>query len=71
VAQKSDNGLGHYSPAASAAAKSRNTAGLVATASTAAAISLAGSEFFQEIQDAFSQAGDENSVFPIRHSYQR
>ena len=28
-------------------------------------------EFFQEIQDAFTQAGDENSVFPIRHFYQR
>jgi hypothetical protein len=28
-------------------------------------------EFFQEIQDAFSQAGDEDSVFPIRHFYQR
>lgn len=27
--------------------------------------------FFQEIQDAFSQAGDENSVFSIRHFYQR
>jgi hypothetical protein len=29
------------------------------------------SEFFQEIQDAFTQAGDEDSVFPIRHFYQR
>jgi hypothetical protein len=28
-------------------------------------------DFFQEIQDAFSQAGDEDSVFPIRHFYQR
>ena len=28
-------------------------------------------EFFQEMQDAFSQAGDEDSVFPIRHFYQR
>jgi hypothetical protein len=28
-------------------------------------------EFFQEIQDAFTQAGKENSVFPIRHFYQR
>ena len=28
-------------------------------------------EFFQEIQEAFSQAGDEDSVFPIRHFYQR
>jgi hypothetical protein len=28
-------------------------------------------EFSQEIQDAFSQAGDEDSVFPIRHFYQR
>ena len=28
-------------------------------------------EFFQEIQDALSQAGDEDSVFPIRHFYQR
>jgi hypothetical protein len=28
-------------------------------------------EFFQEIQDAFSQAGDEDSVLPIRHFYQR
>jgi hypothetical protein len=28
-------------------------------------------EFFQEIQDAFSQACDEDSVFPIRHIYQR
>ena len=28
-------------------------------------------EFFQEIQDAFSQAGDEDNVFPIRHFYQR
>jgi hypothetical protein len=27
-------------------------------------------DFFQEIQDAFTQAGDEDSVFPIRH-YQR
>ncbi len=24
-------------------------------------------EFFQEIQDAFSRAGEEDSVFPIRH----
>ncbi len=24
-------------------------------------------EFFQEIQDAFTQAGDEDSIFPIRH----
>ena len=28
-------------------------------------------EFFQDIQDAFSQARDEDSVFPIRHFYQR
>ena len=28
-------------------------------------------EFFQEIQDAFSQAGDEDSVYPIRHFYRR
>jgi hypothetical protein len=28
-------------------------------------------EFFQEIQDAFSQADEEDSVFPIRHFYQR
>jgi hypothetical protein len=28
-------------------------------------------EFFQEIQDDFSQAGDEDSVFPIRHFCQR
>jgi hypothetical protein len=28
-------------------------------------------EFLQEIQDAFSQAGDEDSVYPIRHFYQR
>ena len=28
-------------------------------------------EFFQEIQDAFSQAGEEDSVFPIRHFYLR
>ena len=28
-------------------------------------------EFFQEIQDAFSQAGDEDSVFPVQHFYQR
>jgi hypothetical protein len=28
-------------------------------------------EFFQEIQDAFTQAGNEDSVFPIRHFYQR
>ena len=28
-------------------------------------------EFFQEIQDAFTEAGDEDSVFPIRHFYQR
>jgi hypothetical protein len=28
-------------------------------------------EFFQDIQDAFSQAGDEDSTFPIRHFYQR
>jgi hypothetical protein len=28
-------------------------------------------EFFQEIQDAFTQTGDEDSVFPIRHFYQR
>ena len=28
-------------------------------------------EFFQEIQDAFTQARDEDSVFPIRHFYQR
>jgi hypothetical protein len=28
-------------------------------------------EFFQDMQDAFSQAGDEDSIFPIRHFYQR
>ena len=28
-------------------------------------------EFFQDIQDSFSQAGDEDSAFPIRHLYQR
>jgi hypothetical protein len=28
-------------------------------------------DFFQEIQDAFTQAGDEGSVFPIRHFHQR
>jgi hypothetical protein len=28
-------------------------------------------EFFQEIQEAFSQAGEEDNVFPIRHFYQR
>ncbi len=28
-------------------------------------------EFFQDIQDAFTEAGDEDSVFPIRHFYQR
>jgi hypothetical protein len=28
-------------------------------------------EFFQDIQDAFSQAVDEDSVLPIRHFYQR
>ena len=28
-------------------------------------------EFFQEIQDAFTQAGDEDSAFPIRHFCQR
>ncbi len=28
-------------------------------------------EFFQEIEEAFSQAGDEDSVFPIRHFYRR
>src|SRR5215469_7498765 len=28
-------------------------------------------EFFQDIQDAFSQAGEEDRVFPIRHFYQR
>jgi hypothetical protein len=28
-------------------------------------------EFFQEIQDAFGQADEEDSVFPIRHFYQR
>jgi hypothetical protein len=28
-------------------------------------------EFFQEIQDAFGKAGEEDSVFPIRHFYQR
>ncbi len=28
-------------------------------------------EFFQEIQDAFTQAGDGDSVIPIRHFYQR
>jgi hypothetical protein len=28
-------------------------------------------EFFQDIQDAFSRAGEEDTVFPIRHFYQR
>lgn len=28
-------------------------------------------EFFQDIQDAFSRAGEEDSVFPIRHFYRR
>ena len=28
-------------------------------------------EFFEEVQEAFTQAGDEDSVFPIRHFYQR
>jgi hypothetical protein len=28
-------------------------------------------EFFLEIQDAFAQAGDEDSAFPIRHFYRR
>jgi hypothetical protein len=28
-------------------------------------------EFFQEIQDAFTQAGDEDSIVPIRHFYRR
>src|ERR1700722_1299888 len=28
-------------------------------------------EFLREIQDAFTQAGDEDSIFPIRHFYQR
>lgn len=28
-------------------------------------------EFFQEIQDTFTQAGEEDSAFPIRHFYQR
>ena len=28
-------------------------------------------EFFQEVQNAFSQAGEEDNVFPIRHFYQR
>jgi hypothetical protein len=28
-------------------------------------------EFFPDIQDTFSQAGDEDSVFPIRHFYRR
>ncbi len=28
-------------------------------------------EFFQDIQDAFSQAGEEDSVLAIRHVYQR
>jgi hypothetical protein len=28
-------------------------------------------EFFQDIQDVFAQAGDEDSVFPIRHFHQR
>jgi hypothetical protein len=28
-------------------------------------------EFFQDMQDVFSQAGDEDSVFPIRHFCQR
>jgi hypothetical protein len=27
-------------------------------------------EFFQEIQTAFTHAGDEDGVFPIRHFYQ-
>lgn len=29
------------------------------------------SEFFQDVQDSFSRAGEEDSVFPIRHFYQR
>ena len=37
----------------------------VATVATVAPSRLP--EFFQEIQDAFTQAGDEDSVFPIRH----
>lgn len=28
-------------------------------------------DFFQEMEDAFSRAGAEDSVFPIRHFYQR
>ena len=28
-------------------------------------------EFFQDIHDAFSQAGDQDGVYPIRHFYQR
>jgi hypothetical protein len=28
-------------------------------------------ELFQEIQDTFTQAGDEDDAFPIRHFYQR
>jgi hypothetical protein len=28
-------------------------------------------DFFHEVQEAFSQAGDEDSVFPIRHFYKR
>jgi hypothetical protein len=28
-------------------------------------------EFFQDMQDAFSQAGNEDNVFPIRHFYRR
>jgi len=28
-------------------------------------------DFFQEIQDTFTQAGDEDSAFPVRHFYQR
>jgi hypothetical protein len=28
-------------------------------------------EFFHDIQDTFSRAGAEDSVFPIRHFYQR
>ena len=28
-------------------------------------------EFFTEIQDAFTQADDEDSVFPVRYIYQR
>jgi hypothetical protein len=45
---------------------------LTALRQAVATVALSGlPEFFQEIQDAFTQAGEEDSVFPIRHFYQR